>query len=1104
MRNPLVLAVRKIAIALFAICSLIASVRAQTYSWSLSQPALTSAGIYDASGQLIRVLWTMKRLPAGSYQSTWDGLKDDGTPALPADYTWNVVVNRTTYKNIGDVGNTGQPTVSFGHIPYLIEGVSVDAANNIYTVHDWNEAGHDINRWSPATGQAAYNTGHIIPESLLKGIAVEPDGSYAYVTGYGGNDVNDRTTVTFSVYRVRLDPQQPSVEDFTQAGRSITVYNGNAQYPAKATAADIDVMRIPLVSIALQGNYLYVTDALAGRVLKYNKVTGALEQQITGIPVACGIAIAGDGSIWVGSSHTQVRNYSAAGKLLATAISNLKEVRALSIQGTTLSVADRTGFIRKYQLSGKRATLTSSFGQTARPGDTAPSRLSNINGMALDSKGGIIISDRMGEGSRLQKIDTYGLPVWQQMGLEFSGQAAFGKENPDLLVSSYRNIYRLNRATGGWTFLGSGMTDSPGSFFGNFESSHFGPPRVVRFNGKDFFYYPAGDSMAIYRIVPPASADRGPTLKLASCLAASLPGPDGVAHTQLWLDENKYLWSWNDSKGDGQIQYTSPSSPGEVTLNASPNNPAGWKWDKASMGVDDSGWIWLASYARIIPPGPFEAKAIYAIPPHGLNALGNPIYLWADAVKVMDEDTGRAAAGMSPGQEFNWMMVNRSDDGMVYSLAFGDRPGLPQAGARWMGGNVLFGWAAKATATSPGPLGTPKWHVTLPERSVGMTPIPGGNGGVFVGIYPWNRATIGHYTKNGLLIGSFNADAVFGDDNPPNLASGALDSFLALNCNRDPRDGIIDVFAEDNWNSRILWYRVDDSAIQTLSGTFTQSTDVAAARYPLTVTGGTGDGSYPENTVVNIAAVVPPAGKSFKAWTGDTSGIADIHSPNTTLTMPAQPVTVTATYDWTTGPDLIRFYPNYGSEHRLLNCIFEGTNGDPVTGPYTPFYQVPSIPAPGWSEISVDLGNYRYLRYRDPDTNGMVAEIEFYRGGNKVTGTGYGTPGSWGNETDHTFQAALDGNTDTFFNGPAGKNAYVGIDSLGATAAAHTLTVNGGTGTGRYDPGMTVTVTANPPPSGQHFVGWTGDTPILANPASVATTALMPSQNVVITATYAP
>jgi len=43
-------------------------------------------------------------------------------------------------------------------------------------------------------------------------------------------------------------------------------------------------------------------------------------------------------------------------------------------------------------------------------------------------------------------------------------------------------------------------------------------------------------------------------------------------------------------------------------------------------------------------------------------------------------------------------------------------------------------------------------------------------------------------------------------------------------------------------------------------------------------------------------------------------------------------------------------------------AIFEGDQRriqSPV--PHLLFYAVSSIPAPGWSEISVDLGNYRYF-----------------------------------------------------------------------------------------------------------------------------------------------
>ena len=45
-------------------------------------------------------------------------------------------------------------------------------------------------------------------------------------------------------------------------------------------------------------------------------------------------------------------------------------------------------------------------------------------------------------------------------------------------------------------------------------------------------------------------------------------------------------------------------------------------------------------------------------------------------------------------------------------------------------------------------------------------------------------------------------------------------------------------------------------------------------------------------------------------------------------------------------------------------------------------YTVMSTPPVGWSDASVNLGNYRYLRYRGPASSyGNVSEIEFYRSG---------------------------------------------------------------------------------------------------------------------------
>jgi hypothetical protein len=126
---------------------------------------------------------------------------------------------------------------------------------------------------------------------------------------------------------------------------------------------------------------------------------------------------------------------------------------------------------------------------------------------------------------------------------------------------------------------------------------------------------------------------------------------------------------------------------------------------------------------------------------------------------------------------------------------------------------VLFGFQ-QSNLQTPAWLGAPKWRIILPKKSVGMIPIPGGPGGVLLGIDP-SRGTVGHYTKEGLLIGSMKTTPPFSDPAKEPWVVGGLDAYQAVNCNRDPRDGLIDVFVEDNLNQRITWYRVNDSNIQT-------------------------------------------------------------------------------------------------------------------------------------------------------------------------------------------------------------------------------------------------------------------------------------------------
>ena len=243
-----------------------------------------------------------------------------------------------------------------------------------------------------------------------------------------------------------------------------------------------------------------------------------------------------------------------------------------------------------------------------------------------------------------------------------------------------------------------------------------------------------------------------------------------------------------------------------------------------------------------------------------------------------------------------------------------------------------------------------------------------------------------------------------------------LDSNLAINCNRDSRDGLIDVFVEDNLNQRVAWYRVNDNNIQTAGEGNLNVSGSSGTGNVLTVINGTGDGKYTAGRTVNLAATAPPANKVFFAWTGNATVP---NTPNTTLIMPNNAVTLTAVYKWASGNDKIRFFPPPGQEQQMLSCVWEGSNGDKDSGPYEIFYQPDQlsgqVPQAGWNEVRVNTKGYRYLRWRG---NGVIQELEWYRNGIPLFGPFFGTSGSWGNDPNATWQKAVDGNTSTGFNGP--------------------------------------------------------------------------------------
>ena len=76
--------------------------------------------------------------------------------------------------------------------------------------------------------------------------------------------------------------------------------------------------------------------------------------------------------------------------------------------------------------------------------------------------------------------------------------------------------------------------------------------------------------------------------------------------------------------------------------------------------------------------------------------------------------------------------------------------------------------------------------------------------------------------------------------------------------------------------------------------------DRVSSTFTLTVVNGSGGGVYAPGTVIGIAANPPPAGKRFSTWSG--YAVAGATATNTTLTMPAADVMITAQYQSTNAP----------------------------------------------------------------------------------------------------------------------------------------------------------------------------------------------------------
>ncbi|GAB4427018.1 MAG: hypothetical protein OHK0039_45170 [Bacteroidia bacterium] len=210
--------------------------------------------------------------------------------------------------------------------------------------------------------------------------------------------------------------------------------------------------------------------------------------------------------------------------------------------------------------------------------------------------------------------------------------------------------------------------------------------------------------------------------------------------------------------------------------------------------------------------------------------------------------------------------------------------------------------------------------------------------------------------------------------------------------------------------------------------------------YALSVTNGSGSGSYEAGSVVQVSAQAPRPGLEFLAWHGDAALLNDSLAPQTELLMPERDMLLIARFADTT-------------------AYLLAVSGGSGSGRYVGGTEVVLVagPAPHKQQFACWAGDTAYLTDPCRDTTLLIMP----------------------------YQNTL-------------------LEATYEDLPFYPLEVVNGSGSGDYQPGDTVAIVADAPPAGQQFAAWESDTATLHQATKASTWLVMPAAAARVEATYAP
>ncbi len=325
-----------------------------------------------------------------------------------------------------------------------------------------------------------------------------------------------------------------------------------------------------------------------------------------------------------------------------------------------------------------------------------------------------------------------------------------------------------------------------------------------------------------------------------------------------------------------------------------------------------------------------------------------------------------------------------------------------------------------------------------------------------------------------------------------------------------------------------------------------------AETFALSVTSGTGSGDYEAGEVISIAAEPAEDGQVFVRWSGQTAQVANVNLPNTTLSMPAADVSVSALYEAIDDDET-------EPERRTLTVVDGTGDGDYRAGRVVLIAAdvregeifdrwvgqtagVNNVNIPNTTLVMPDANVTVTATFKpDPELQFRlrqqarlpVSETSQTESGKSdpVAGLQIFAPRASREETSLLDERNVPAGRIVRLTAPeapagfvfdkwvgqtthvdniheASTFLYMPTDEVDITATyraqvtAQPLTVESGTGSGEYLPGTEVTISANAPDAGFVFERWEGQTAQMANVNRPSTTLRMPQTSVRVRAVY--